>query len=192
MIYGYRGLMIITREINMEMAADRANSEVNVYGAVGAVFLFLMVALLLGLSFNSPCKSNEKYLPTSDREQVAFVLQIVCVSTKDAIDWQALWFFSDGALDEQRIQERYDPTAGDLYGAISARDGRRYQFAWSARSFHLFRPPHRPAVLIKFAYGNFQFLAHLFIGGFLISSLPSFDLFKFKYLFWFRMLSIEW
>ena len=54
----------------MEMAADRANSEVNVYGAVGAVFLFLMVALLLGLSFNSPCKSNEKYLPTSDREQV--------------------------------------------------------------------------------------------------------------------------
>ena len=86
MIYGYRGLMIITREINMEMAADRANSEVNVYGAVGAVFLFLMVALLLGLSFNSPCKSNEKYLPTSDREQVAFVLQIVCVSTKDAID----------------------------------------------------------------------------------------------------------
>ena len=56
----------------MEMASERANSEVNVYGAVGAVFLFLMVALLLGLSFNSPCKSNEKYLPTSDREQVSF------------------------------------------------------------------------------------------------------------------------
>ena len=63
-------LVVMSREINMEMAADRANSEVNVYGAVGAVFLFLMVALILGLSFNSPCKSNEKYLATSDREQV--------------------------------------------------------------------------------------------------------------------------
>jgi len=62
--------LVDQREINMEMASERANSEVNVYGAVGAVFLFLMVALLLGLSFNSPCKSNEKYLPTSDREQM--------------------------------------------------------------------------------------------------------------------------
>ena len=65
----------MSREINMEMAADRANSEVNVYGAVGAVFLFLMVALILGLSFNSPCKSNEKYLATSDREQVTWIHQ---------------------------------------------------------------------------------------------------------------------
>lgn len=52
-------------------------SEVTVYGAVGAVFLFLLVALLLGLSFSNPCKFNDdgKYLGNSnfayDRDQVS-------------------------------------------------------------------------------------------------------------------------
>lgn len=40
------------------MTGSPSPSEVSVYGAVGAVFLFLMVALLLGLSFNSPCKAG--------------------------------------------------------------------------------------------------------------------------------------
>lgn len=54
------------------------SSEVTVYGAVGAVFLFLLVALLLGLSFSSPCKAgnNSKYLSSNnlgyDRDQVNY------------------------------------------------------------------------------------------------------------------------
>ncbi|EFX79135.1 hypothetical protein DAPPUDRAFT_104588 [Daphnia pulex] len=63
----------------MEMSSmvTTVGSEVTVYGAVGAVFLFLLVALLLGLSFSSPCKSgdNGKYLSNSsnlgyDRDQM--------------------------------------------------------------------------------------------------------------------------
>lgn len=66
----------------MEMSSMTAtvSSEVTVYGAVGAVFLFLLVALLLGLSFSSPCKASDesKYLSNNvggnnlgyDRDQV--------------------------------------------------------------------------------------------------------------------------
>ena len=62
--------------MNLEMASMVAavGSEVTVYGAVGAVFLFLLVALLLGLSFNSPCRNDNsaKYLSggSYDRDQV--------------------------------------------------------------------------------------------------------------------------
>ncbi|XP_057364984.1 uncharacterized protein LOC130685674 [Daphnia carinata] len=63
---------------SMEMSSMVATvgSEVTVYGAVGAVFLFLLVALLLGLSFSSPCKAgdNSKYLSSNnlgyDRDQM--------------------------------------------------------------------------------------------------------------------------
>ncbi|KAI9562238.1 hypothetical protein GHT06_013203 [Daphnia sinensis] len=63
---------------SMEMSSMVATvgSEVTVYGAVGAVFLFLLVALLLGLSFSSPCKAgdNSKYLSGNnlgyDRDQM--------------------------------------------------------------------------------------------------------------------------
>lgn len=63
---------------SMEMSSmvTTVGSEVTVYGAVGAVFLFLLVALLLGLSFSSPCKAGDsgKYLSNSnlgyDRDQV--------------------------------------------------------------------------------------------------------------------------
>ena len=62
--------------IEMSSMVATVGSEVTVYGAVGAVFLFLLVALLLGLSFSSPCKAddNGKYLSNSnlgyDRDQV--------------------------------------------------------------------------------------------------------------------------
>ncbi len=62
--------------IEMSSMVATVGSEVTVYGAVGAVFLFLLVALLLGLSFSSPCKAGDdgKYLSNSnlgyDRDQV--------------------------------------------------------------------------------------------------------------------------
>jgi hypothetical protein len=71
-----RGMM---SSMEMSSMVTTVGSEVTVYGAVGAVFLFLLVALLLGLSFSSPCKSgdNGKYLSNSsnlgyDRDQVNY------------------------------------------------------------------------------------------------------------------------
>lgn len=62
-------------EMSSMTAATVSSSEVTVYGAVGAIFLFLLVALLLGLSFSSPCKAGDdgKYLSSTngyDRDQV--------------------------------------------------------------------------------------------------------------------------
>ncbi len=66
--------------LEMSSLTATVSSEVTVYGAVGAVFLFLLVALLLGLSFSSPCKAgdNGKYLPSNnlgyDRDQVIYTM----------------------------------------------------------------------------------------------------------------------
>lgn len=78
--------MMSGMEMSSMTAATVSSSEVTVYGAVGAVFLFLLVALLLGLSFSSPCKAGDdgKYLSSSngnlgyDRDQVTRSYAILC------------------------------------------------------------------------------------------------------------------
>lgn len=66
--------MMSGMEMSSMTGATVSSSEVTVYGAVGAIFLFLLVALLLGLSFSSPCKAGSddgKYLSSGyDRDQV--------------------------------------------------------------------------------------------------------------------------
>ena len=85
--FGSSSLVVVFRGVmsSLEMSSMTAavSSEVTVYGAVGAVFLFLLVALLLGLSFSSPCKAGDgsKYLSSNnlgyDRDQVDLIPSII-------------------------------------------------------------------------------------------------------------------
>ena len=54
--------MASAMDVSAEPANDEASSELTVYGAVGVVFVFLLLALVLALAFHgSLCHSQDKH-----------------------------------------------------------------------------------------------------------------------------------
>ena len=53
--------LFFDRAVSAMDVVAMVDSELTVYGAVGAVFVFLFLALFLGLVFHGPCQSLDKY-----------------------------------------------------------------------------------------------------------------------------------